>query len=104
MQHILSCCLSCVFFPTSLTCLHLNFRNTIFLCSCFLNAVGLPSVLECVNKDKAKVQFVKNKNKCGGARQAGSGHERLKQIPVPDQGKQRTGQKAAQSCLSQRTG
>lgn len=61
-----------------------------------LNAIRLPSVLECVNKDKAKVQFVKNKNKSGGAMQAGSGHERLRRIPVPDQGKQRAGQKAAQ--------
>lgn len=69
-----------------------------------LNAIRLPSVAECVNKDKAKVQFVKNKNKSGGARQAGSGHERLRRIPVPDQGKQRAGQKAAQSCMSPRTG
>lgn len=38
--------------------------------------------------DKAEVQFVKNKNKSGGARQAGSGHKRLRQILVPGQGKQ----------------
>jgi len=63
----------------------------------------LPSILECVNKDKRKVQFVKNKNTSGGARQAGSGHERWRRIPVLDQGKQRAGQKAAWSCLSPRT-
>lgn len=37
---------------------------------------------------KQKVQFVKNKNKSCGARQAGSGHKRLRQIPLLDQGKQ----------------
>lgn len=37
-------------------------------------AIRLPSVLECVNMDEARVQFVKNKNKSGGAREAGSGH------------------------------
>lgn len=44
-----------------------------------LNAIRLPSVLECVNRDEAQVQYVKNKNKSVGARQAGSGHKRLKQ-------------------------
>lgn len=48
-----------------------------------------------VNKDKANVQFVKNKNKSGGARQAGSGQERLRQIPVPGQGKQARGSKGS---------
>lgn len=57
-------------------------------------------VLECVNKDKAKVQIVKNKNKSGGAKQAGSVHKRLRRIPVPNRGKQRAGQKAARSCMS----
>ena len=42
-----------------------------------LNAIRLPSVLECVNRDKAQVQYVKNKNKSGGARQAGSGHGKV---------------------------
>lgn len=53
-----------------------------------LDAIRLPSGVECVNKDEARVEFLKNKNKSGGARQAGSGHERLGQIPVPNQGKQ----------------
>lgn len=55
--------------------------------SCFgsLDAIRLPSAQECVNKDEAKVQFVKNINKSGGARQAGSGHGRPRRIPVPDQ-------------------
>lgn len=48
-----------------------------------------------VNTDKANVQFVKNKNKSGGARQAGSGQERLRQIPVPGQGKQVRGSKGS---------
>lgn len=65
-------------------------------------AIRLPSVLECVNMDEARVQFVKNKNKSGGAREAGSGHERLGQIPVPDQDKQRAGQTAALSGASHR--
>lgn len=55
-----------------------------------LNAIRLLSVVECARKDKAKVQYVTNKNKSSGARQAGSGHQRLKQIPVADQGKQRS--------------
>lgn len=33
--------------------------------------------MECVNREEAKVQFVKNKNKSGGARQAGSGHGKV---------------------------
>lgn len=52
------------------------------------------SALECGEEDEVTGPFVKNRNTCGGARQAGSGHRRLWDIPTPDQGKQRTGQKA----------
>lgn len=45
--------------------------------------IRLPSVLECVNMDNAKVPFVKNKNKSGGARRAGSGTRRPGPIPAP---------------------
>lgn len=43
---------------------------------CSAGPIGLRSVLECVNMDEAKVPFVKNKNKSGGARRAGSGHQK----------------------------
>jgi hypothetical protein len=48
---------------------------------------------ECVNEDIVMVHFLKNKNKSVGAGQAGSGQGRLIQIPVPDQGKHRAGQR-----------
>lgn len=69
---------------------------------CSGEAIKLPSGVECVNTDEAKVEFVKNKNKSGGARLAGSGHKRLRQIPVPNQGKQSGSKGSAEPAKDRR--